>query len=144
MRLGKTGMFRNKMDLLRIIWGIHFKKGGMSLEVIGKSVIRKEALDKVTGRAKYTHDYYSIPMLSGKMVISPYGHAKIVKIDTTEASRVSGVRAILAGKQYPLTEEAIRDRPPIAVDKVRYHGETVAFIPELIWRAKEAQRNASL
>src|SRR4051812_32870538 len=67
-------------------------------------------------------------MLSGKMVISPYGHAKIVKIDTTEASKVPGVRAILAGKQYPLTGEAIRDRPPIAFDKVRYQGETVALV----------------
>ncbi|ETI66439.1 xanthine dehydrogenase family protein molybdopterin-binding subunit [Neobacillus vireti] len=98
------------------------------MEVIGKSVIRKEAVDKVTGRAKYTHDYQKIPLLSGKMVISPYGHAKIVNIDTSEAWKVPGVRAILAGKQYPLTGEAIRDRPPIAVDKVRYHGEPVALV----------------
>ncbi|MEH7086518.1 xanthine dehydrogenase family protein molybdopterin-binding subunit, partial [Neobacillus drentensis] len=89
------------------------------MEVIGKSVIRKEAFDKVSGRAKYTHDYHSNPMLSGKMVISPYGHAKIVKIDTSEAWKINGVRAILAGKEYPLTGEAIRDRPPIAFDKVR-------------------------
>jgi CO/xanthine dehydrogenase Mo-binding subunit len=100
----------------------------LDLEVIGKSVLRKEALDKVSGRAKYTHDYHSVPMLSGKMVISPYGHAKIMKIDTTEAWKIPGVRAILAGKQYPLTGEAIRDRPPIAVDKVRYHGEPVALV----------------
>ncbi len=127
MRLGKTSMFRNKLDLLRIIWGIHFKKGGMSLEVIGKSVIRKEAFDKVTGRAKYTHDYHSVPMMSGKMVISPYGHAKIVNIDTTEAWKIPGVRAILAGKHFTLTGEAIRDKPPIAVDKVSHHGEPVAL-----------------
>ncbi|MFJ5712943.1 xanthine dehydrogenase family protein molybdopterin-binding subunit [Neobacillus sp. NPDC093127] len=98
------------------------------MEVIGKSVIRKESVDKVTGRAKYTHDFQKVPLLSGKMVISPYGHAKIVNIDTSEAWRVPGVRAILAGKQYPLTGEAIRDRPPIAVDKVRYHGEPVALV----------------
>jgi hypothetical protein len=35
---GKTGMFRNKLDLLRIIRGIHFKKGGMSLEAAGVSL----------------------------------------------------------------------------------------------------------
>ncbi|WHY88331.1 xanthine dehydrogenase family protein molybdopterin-binding subunit [Neobacillus novalis] len=98
------------------------------MEVIGKSVIRKEAVDKVTGRAKYTHDYQKVPLLSGKMVISPYGHAKIVNIDTSEAWKVPGVRAILTGKQYPLTGEAIRDRPPIAFDKVRYHGEPVALV----------------
>ncbi|MCM3726886.1 xanthine dehydrogenase family protein molybdopterin-binding subunit [Neobacillus cucumis] len=98
------------------------------MEVIGKSVIRKDALEKVTGRAKYTNDYYTNPMLSGKMVISPYGHAKIVDINTKEASQVPGVRAILAGQHFPLTGEAIRDRPPIAVDKVRYHGEPVALV----------------
>lgn len=100
----------------------------MELEVIGKSVIRKEALDKVTGRAKYTHDYQSVQMLSGKTVISPFGHAKIIDIDTSDAWKVPGVRAILAGRNYPLTGEAIRDRPPIAVDKVRYHGEVVALV----------------
>ncbi|MGG3470701.1 xanthine dehydrogenase family protein molybdopterin-binding subunit [Neobacillus pocheonensis] len=98
------------------------------MEVIGKSVIRKEALDKVTGRAKYTHDYQSVQMLSGKTVISPFGHAKIIDIDTSDAWKVPGVRAILAGRNYPLTGEAIRDRPPIAVDKVRYHGEVVALV----------------
>ncbi|MED4229476.1 xanthine dehydrogenase family protein molybdopterin-binding subunit [Neobacillus cucumis] len=98
------------------------------MQVIGKSVIRKDALDKVTGRAKYTNDYESIPMLSVKMVISPYGHAKIISIDTRAASQVQGVRAILAGQHFPLTGEAIRDRPPIAVDKVRYHGEPVALV----------------
>ncbi|WP_373463208.1 xanthine dehydrogenase family protein molybdopterin-binding subunit [Bacillus sp. SORGH_AS_0510] len=102
--------------------------GGVTVEILGKSVIRKDALDKVTGRAKYTHDYHSLPMLSAKMVISPYGHARIVNIDTTDAWAVPGVRAILAGQQFPLTGEAIRDRPPIAVDKVRYHGEPVALV----------------
>ncbi|MCM3764294.1 xanthine dehydrogenase family protein molybdopterin-binding subunit [Neobacillus niacini] len=98
------------------------------LKVVGKSVIRKEAYDKVSGRAKYTNDYQSTGMLSGKIVISPYGHAKIVNIDTSRAWKVPGVRAILAGKHYPLTGEAIRDRPPIAVGKVRYHGEPVALV----------------
>jgi CO/xanthine dehydrogenase Mo-binding subunit len=98
------------------------------LDVIGKSVIRKEALDKVTGRAMYTNDHQSVKMLSCKMVISPYGHAKIISIDTTEAWKIPGVRAIIAGERFPLVGEAIRDRPPIAVDRVRYHGEPVALV----------------
>ncbi|WML31604.1 xanthine dehydrogenase family protein molybdopterin-binding subunit [Neobacillus sp. OS1-32] len=98
------------------------------MEVIGKSVIRKEAWDKVSGRARYTNDFQSVGMLSAQMVISPYGHAKIAGIDTSKAWQVPGVRAILSGKRYPLTGEAIRDRPPIAVDKVRYHGEPVAVV----------------
>jgi CO/xanthine dehydrogenase Mo-binding subunit len=98
------------------------------LNVIGKSVIRKEAWDKVTGRAKYTNDYQSIGMLSCRKVISPYGHARITAIDTSEALNVQGVRAIVTGEHLPLIGEAIRDRPPIAVDKVRYHGEPVALV----------------
>lgn len=98
------------------------------MEVIGKSVIRKDALEKVTGFAKYTNDFQTVSMLSAQMVISPYGHAKIAAIDTTEASKVNGVRTIIAGKEYPLTGEAIRDRPPIAFDKVRHHGEPVALV----------------
>jgi CO/xanthine dehydrogenase Mo-binding subunit len=98
------------------------------MEMVGKSVIRKEAFDKVTGMAKYTHDFHTVSMLSGKMLISPYGHAKIVEIDTSEAWKVPGVRAILTGGNFPLTGEAIRDRPPIAVNKVRYHGETLALV----------------
>lgn len=98
------------------------------MEVIGKSVIRKEAYDKVSGSAKYTGDYSSSGTLHVRMVISPYAHAKIKSINTEEARKVKGVQAIIAGEHFPLTGEEIRDRPPIAVDKVRYHGETVALV----------------
>jgi CO/xanthine dehydrogenase Mo-binding subunit len=98
------------------------------VDIIGKSVIRKDAYDKVTGRARYTNDFQSVPMLSARIVISPYAHARIIEIDTSEALKIPGVRAILAGEHFPLTGEAIRDRPPIAVDKVRYHGEAVALV----------------
>ena len=61
------------------------------MEVIGKSIIRKEAQDKVTGSARYTNDYQMGTMLSGKVVISPYAHARIVKIDSTEARKCQGL-----------------------------------------------------
>ncbi|AKP45620.1 xanthine dehydrogenase family protein molybdopterin-binding subunit [Bacillus smithii] len=99
------------------------------MNIIGKSIYRKEALDKVSGKAKYTADEQSTDMLHVKMVISPYGHAKIEKIDTSEAQKVPGVRAILTGSpELPLIGEEIQDRPPIAVGKVRYYGEPVALV----------------
>ncbi|MFD0825771.1 xanthine dehydrogenase family protein molybdopterin-binding subunit [Neobacillus sp. M.A.Huq-85] len=99
------------------------------MEIIGKSVIRKEAQEKVTGRARYTHDHQSVKMLSCKMVISPYGHARIVSIDTKEAEKMPGVRAIVKGDgQLPLIGESVRDRPPIAFERVRYHGEPVVLV----------------
>ncbi|WP_025026510.1 xanthine dehydrogenase family protein molybdopterin-binding subunit [Caldalkalibacillus mannanilyticus] len=95
---------------------------------IGKSIYRKEALEKVTGRAKYTDDVSAKEMLHGKLVISPHAHANIKSIDTRKAYEVPGVRAILVGQPFPLTGEEIKDRPPIAYEKVRYHGEPVAVV----------------
>lgn len=96
--------------------------------MIGESVYRKEAADKVTGAAKYTADFMASGMLHAKMVISPYAHASITSIDASEAWKIPGVRAIVAGERFPLMGEEIRDRPPIAVEKVRYHGEPVALV----------------
>lgn len=95
---------------------------------IGKSVVRKEAQEKVTGSAKYMDDFHSVEMLHAKLVISEYAHALIKSINTSEARKVPGVRAILLGQPGPLTGEEIRDRPPIAFEKVRHHGEPVAVI----------------
>jgi CO/xanthine dehydrogenase Mo-binding subunit len=98
-------------------------------QIIGKSVFRKESLEKVTGAAKYTGDYNITGLLHASIVASPYAHAKIKRIETSEAWKVPGVRTIVTGKQCPiLTGSVILDRPPIAVDKVRYHGEPVAVI----------------
>jgi CO/xanthine dehydrogenase Mo-binding subunit len=96
--------------------------------MIGNSVIRKEAWDKVTGAAKYTNDYIKAGTLHAKLVTSRYAHAKIKEIDTRAAQTVPGVRAILTGEGLPLTGEDLRDRPPIAFKKVRYHGEVVAVV----------------
>ncbi|MDV2684047.1 xanthine dehydrogenase family protein molybdopterin-binding subunit [Alkalihalophilus lindianensis] len=95
---------------------------------IGKSIYRKEAFEKVTGAAKYTDDYSKKEMLHIKLVVSSHAHAKIKAIDTTKARQIPGVRAILLGQPFPLTGEEINDRPPIAFDKVRYHGEPVAAV----------------
>jgi CO/xanthine dehydrogenase Mo-binding subunit len=99
------------------------------MRYIGKSVFRKEALDKVTGKAKYTADENERSTLHMSIVTSPYGHANILEINCSKAREIPGVRAVILGSHdLPLTGEEIRDRPPIAVDKVRYHGEPVALV----------------
>ncbi|RFB13381.1 xanthine dehydrogenase family protein molybdopterin-binding subunit [Bacillus sp. HNG] len=113
------------------------------MNIIGKSVIRKEAFDKVTGRAMYTADEQSVQTLHVKMKTSPYGHAKIVSIDDTLAKNIPGVKAIILGRRdFPLTGEEIRDRPPIAVETVRYYGEPVALV--VADRPKIAKKAAEL
>ncbi|UOF92902.1 xanthine dehydrogenase family protein molybdopterin-binding subunit [Fodinisporobacter ferrooxydans] len=93
------------------------------------SVPRKDGAEKVTGRAKYTNDFLKPGLLHAKLVTSVYAHATLVSIDTQKARNVPGVRAIVTGEDFPLlTGSPLEDRPPLAVDKVRYHGEPIAIV----------------
>lgn len=97
--------------------------------VIGKSVPKLDALEKVTGQAKYTTDLYLPHMLYGKILRSPHAHAKVVSIDTAKAKKLPGVRAIATGKDAPDEKlYALRDRYVIARDTVRFVGEPVAAV----------------
>lgn len=98
-------------------------------KAIGKSIPRKEAWDKVTGTAKYTNDFNKPGLLHAWMITSPHAHAKIISLDKSLTEKAQGIRIVLTGKYLPaLTGTTIEDRPPIAVDKVRYYGEPVAVI----------------
>jgi xanthine dehydrogenase YagR molybdenum-binding subunit len=61
---------------------------------IGKRISRIDGPDKVSGRAKYTFDINRPGMLFGKVVRSPYAHAKVVSIDTSVAEKMPGVKAV--------------------------------------------------
>lgn len=63
--------------------------------VVGKPVNRIDAPEKVTGRARYAGDMKLPNMLHAKILRSPYSHARIKRVDTGEAARLHGVRAIL-------------------------------------------------
>lgn len=64
------------------------------LPQVGVSAHKKEAWDKVTGRAKYNGDYVSPDTLYGKVLTSTKAHALIKAIDTSEAEKAEGVRAV--------------------------------------------------
>ncbi|PEJ59062.1 aldehyde oxidase [Bacillus sp. AFS002410] len=97
--------------------------------VIGKSVLKKESWDKVTGRVKYIDDVQEVGTLHAKLLTSTHAHAIIGEIDTKEAWKVKGVRMIITGKDYPLLlGTTIKDRPLLAFDKVRYYGEPIAMV----------------
>ncbi len=96
---------------------------------LGKSVVRKEAKDKVTGAAKYTNDLNDSPMLYARLLTSIHAHARILSIDTETASAMPGVKAVITSKDiYILCGALLRDRPPLAYEKVRYFGEPVAIV----------------
>ena len=71
------------------------------LIVVGKRIPKSDALFKVLGQAKYIYDMELPGMLYGKILWSERAHAKIISIDTTEAERVPGVRAVITGYNTP-------------------------------------------
>lgn len=97
---------------------------------IGKSPDRKDALEKVTGAAKYSGDYYADGMVYGKVITSPYAHARILSIDASEAEKVSGFVGIVTGADAPDMRYGgyIRDRHILCKNIVRYVGDYVAVV----------------
>ena len=61
---------------------------------VGKSPIRKDAVAKVTGRARYTDDLSMPGMLYAKYVRSPIAHGRVLRIDTVKARNLHGVEAV--------------------------------------------------
>ena len=59
---------------------------------------RSDAIDKATGRAKYSADFYSHDMLYAKILWPPRPHIKVLKIDTSEAENAEGVYGIVTRK----------------------------------------------
>lgn len=98
--------------------------------VIGKSVLRKDAIDKVTGKAVFTADVHPKGMLYGKLLGSPYAHAIIKSIDTTKAEALPGVIGVITGKDCPeeRTDGYIHDRHILCKQKARYIGDPVAAV----------------
>lgn len=100
--------------------------------MIGRSVERSDAVDKVTGRARYTGDLLVVGMVDGAILRSPHAHARLVTIDAREAERVAGVLAVLTRDGLkdldPWYGQAVRDQPILALDRVRFAGEPVAAV----------------
>ena len=98
--------------------------------VVGKSVPRLDAFEKVTGKAKYCTDVKIANMLHAKILRSPYAHAKIVSIDTSRANELPGVRAVITGKETPRRRHGgyIFDQHILAHQVVRYVGDPVAAV----------------
>ena len=98
--------------------------------VVGQPIGRLEGPDKVTGHAAYVADLNPPGVLVGRCLRSPLPHARIVRIDATEARRLPGVRCVLTGFDIPpeMVGRAIRDLPVLARDVVRFVGQKVAAV----------------
>jgi len=99
---------------------------------VGKSLPRVDAAAKVTGRAKFTADYYFGNMLYGKILHSPIPHGRIKAMDTSKAEKFPGVKLVLTGKDVPDITYGVSparyDEYVLAKERVRYVGDEVAAV----------------
>ena len=103
-------------------------KGQRKLKYVGQNVARVDGFEKVTGKAKYTGDLVIPGMVHGKILRSPYPHARILKTDAKEAEALPGVVAVLTTADISDLDPYFNGRPLIALGKVRYAGEPVAAV----------------
>ena len=99
-------------------------------EVVGRPITREDGPDKVSGAHLYPADVTRPGMIFGKVLRSPFPHAKIVRIDTSKATELTGVRTVLTGRDLPgmRVGRFLRDVPPLAEARVRFVGEKVAAV----------------
>lgn len=107
----------------------------MDYSVIGKSFPNKDSISRVTGRALYAGDLKMPGLLVGKILRSPHAHARILNVDTTKASRLPGVRAVITardtlGRKYGVwrLQPNLCDEEGLATRKVRFVGDAVAAV----------------
>jgi xanthine dehydrogenase molybdenum-binding subunit len=103
-----------------------------SFACIGKRLPRADALEKVTGEARFLSDLKFPAMLHGKILRSPLPHARILRIDTGQAKRLPGVRAVITAEDTPgikfSSVRELADKLPLEREKVRFTGDEVAAV----------------
>lgn len=122
-------------------------KEASKYKMVGQGRPYLEAARKVQGSADYADDIHTKNALHCKFLRSTYPHARIRSIDTSRALALKGVRAVITGKELPITFGVLpisQDETAMAVDKTRYVGEIVAAVaadtPEIALEAAKLIR----
>src|SRR5271165_2018849 len=99
---------------------------------VGADVPRFGGVERVTGSQRFLADISLPGMLYVKLVILDVARARIISIDVSEARNVPGVIAIMTADDLPTPiprfGPVYKDRPVLAVDETKYHGEPVAAV----------------
>jgi carbon-monoxide dehydrogenase large subunit len=101
-----------------------------SKKVVGNPTPRVEGEGKVSGKAKYAVDIVVPGMVWGKLLRSPIASGKIKRIDTSKASALPGVHAVITGADCTGLRigRRVYDMPILADGEVRFIGEKVAAV----------------
>ena len=97
-------------------------------------MLRKEDVRFVRGKGRYVDDIQLPNMLHGAILRSPYAHARIVSIDTSAALAHPNVHAVITGETLAtlglawMPTMSYDTQAVLATDKVRFHGQEVAFV----------------
>ncbi len=102
-------------------------------KIVGRPAIRPEAIQKVTGEAKFTDDLVFENMLIGKVRRADHPHALIRTIDISQAKSLPGVRAVLTADDLTAARNhglVVNDWPILigVNDRVRYVGDAIAIV----------------
>ena len=98
--------------------------------VVGRRTPYLDAPDKATGRVTYGVDFRLPGMLWAKIVRAPCAHGRIVRLDTTRARSLPGVKAVISGQDVPPRKigHAVKDQDILCRDRIRYLGEPIALV----------------
>ena len=100
-------------------------------DVVGHEVPRVDGEEKGLPAAPSTSRTFRCPgLLHGAVLRSPYPHARILRLDTSRARALPGVRAVVTAEDTAKRAWGafVRDQPVLAIDKVRYVGEEIAAV----------------
>jgi 4-hydroxybenzoyl-CoA reductase subunit alpha len=100
-------------------------------KVVGRPRRRVDAWTKVTGRTVFADDMVLPRMLHCKLVRSTLPHARILKVDVTDALTAPGVKRVLTGAEFPIPYGILpvsQDEHALCRERVRYVGDPVAAV----------------
>ena len=78
-------------------------------KLVGQNYATPDLLAKVTGKAKYAEDFRADGMLFVKLLLSPIPHGRVVRVDTSTAEAMPGVRGILRASELPSPADTVTD-----------------------------------
>jgi len=115
--------------------------GERSERVVGRALVRHDAVEKVTGRTRFAADFGLPDMLHAVLKRADVPHARLLRVDTSAAESVPGVASVLTAKDVPentvwvdvpgqtFQVGALKARMNVLADGVvRYHGEPIAIV----------------